>query len=230
MNFNYILEKISLSKLGTKPFKYLCIDNFLKKDDYQKILNKLPVDKNWETKKTKSKSRRRSWQSQTYTFNHKKLNFISELSSFLESDIFMNSLFKVFDINKKFPNGAAKTAWCRDYDAFSISPHKDQDSKIISFLLYLPKDNKNKQNGTQLLKPLKNTKNKGDNHLQWYDFKKIKDIEFVKNRFICWSVNSKSFHSVDVRFLRGDKNAYRDTVRGFYFQNKKNLPSLFRRY
>lgn len=228
MKFHYILDKIANSKLQKKPFKYLCVDNFLKDIDYKDIINKIPADKKWETKI--SQQRRRSWQSQTYTFNHKKHNLFSELSNFLESDIFTDKLLDLFDINKKLPSGIAKTVWCRDYDAFSISPHKDQDSKILSFLLYLPKDNKNRQNGTQLLKPLRNISNKGDTHLQWYDFRKIKDIEFVKNRFICWSVNSKSFHSVDVRFSKSEKNSYRDTLRGFYFHDKKNLPSLFTRY
>mgnify|MGYP005994192049 CR=1 FL=1 len=228
MKFDYIKKKILSSEIQKYPFKYLCVDNFLSKADYHEIVNNLPKDSKWETKE--SKNRRRSWQAQTYTFNHKLINLTSDLSNFLESETFINMLLKIFNIKKNISNGIAKTAWCRDYDAFSISPHKDLDSKILSFLIYLPKNNNNKQNGTQLLKPIKNIKNKGDNHLQWYDFKKIKDIDFVKNRFICWSVNSNSFHSVDVRFSRGDKDSYRDTIRGFYFRDKKNLPSLFTRY
>ena len=228
MKFDYILDKIATHKLEKKPFQYLCIDNFLKENDYKNIIKKIPRDEKWQTHKFKG--RRRSWQAQTYTFNHKKLDMISDLSFIFESNEFKKKLFEKFNIKKNYSKGILKTTWCRDYDAFSITPHRDQNSKILSFLFYLPKDNRHKHNGTQILKPLKNLDHKGDNHLQWYDFKKVKDIDFIKNRFICWSVNSKSYHSVDLRFSRGEKNAYRDTVRGFFFQNKEKLPVLFSRY
>ena len=101
---------------------------------------------------------------------------------------------------------------------------------MLSCLFYLANDNNNRGNGTQILKPIKNVKKFGDKHQRWYNFKKVGDIEFVKNRFVCWSVNDKSFHSVDVKIDLSSKTPFRDTVRAFFFKNKNKLPQLYTRY
>lgn len=229
--FEYIIKKIETSRLKINPFKHVYIDNFLKKNDYDELINNVPLDKNWDLSTKKNKAlRRKSWQLQTYSLNPKKIKIISELNKVFESKEFCNGLLRLFRIKANFKNGIFKTAWCRNYDGFTISPHKDQNDKILSCLFYLATDNSNKENGTQILKPIKNVKKFGDKHMRWYDFKKVDDIEFIKNRFVCWSVNDKSFHSVDVKIDLSSKHPYRDTVRAFYFKNKKKLPELYTRY
>lgn len=231
INFDKVIHKIKNTKLSKDPFLHLNVVNLFSEDEYEEILRSLPLDKDWEGI-TENNMRRRSWQNQVYSFNHNKTYLTKSISEFFESDIFIDTLEKKFSKNfTKYKSDAkVKTVWCRDYDGASITPHRDQNNKLLSFLFYLPKDNNNPQNGTQLLEPVNQTVfERGDNHLQWYDFKKITDITFIRNKFICWTVDENSFHSVDIRFKRGEQNAYRDTIRGFYFSDGK-LPKLFQRW
>ena len=227
--FQYLLEKIISSKIETYPFKYLCLDGFLKPKDYRLLIKEIPLDKKWNHVKNKKTIRRKSWQTQTYTINHKKFRLMNEFSCMIESREFSDALFKLFNINNKYPNGSFKTAWCRDYDGFAISPHQDQNDKILSCLFYLARNNQTPENGTQICTSLKKFK-KTNKHLRWLDFKKIKDIEYIKNRFVCWGVNSKSFHAVDIKIDLDSKYPFRDTVRGFYFKDKKKITQLYSRY
>jgi len=228
-HFQYLLEKINRAKIKTYPFEYLCLDNFLKPKDYKLLINEIPTDKKWSLVKNKNTFRRKSWQNQTYTINHKEYNLINEFSNLIESREFSDALFRLFNIKKKYINGTFKTAWCRDYDGFAIPPHQDQNDKIISCLFYLARNNRTPKNGTQICTSIKKYK-KTNRHLRWLDFKKVKDIDYIKNRFVCWGVNSKSFHSVDIKIDINSKYPFRDTVRGFYFKDRKKLPQLYSRY
>ena len=131
--FEYIIKNRNI-RLKINPFKHVYIDNFLKKNDYDELINNVPLDKNWDLSAKKSKALRRKKLSQTYSLNPKKIKIISELNKVFESKEFCNGLLRLFRIKGNFKNGIFKTAWCRNYDGFTISPHKDQNDKILSCL------------------------------------------------------------------------------------------------
>ena len=92
--FEYVIKKIEAHQLKTKPFKHIYIDNFLKKKDYNELIKNIPLDKDWKLSTKKKSLRRRSWQSQTYSINHKKYKIINEFSKVIESKEFSVALFK----------------------------------------------------------------------------------------------------------------------------------------
>ena len=53
-------------------------------------------------------------------------------------------------------------------------------TKYCHVYFYLATDNSNKENGTQILKPIKNVKKFGDKHMRWYDFKKLMIYSLLK--------------------------------------------------
>ena len=54
--FEYIIKKIETSRLKINPFKHVYIDNFLKKNDYDELINNVPLDKNWDLSAKKKQS------------------------------------------------------------------------------------------------------------------------------------------------------------------------------
>ena len=46
--FKYIIKKIETSRLKINPFKHVYIDNFLKKNDYDELINNVSLYKNWD--------------------------------------------------------------------------------------------------------------------------------------------------------------------------------------
>lgn len=226
MDFQFALDKLSDADVGIDPFPHLAVDRFFTDEDYAEILDQIPRDEEWYNFPD-PKSRRRRWQTQTYTFDFRSNDLLRQVSELFESDDVLEILREKFEYTTRHELGASKVVWCRDYDAFSISPHIDQEEKIFSFLFYLARDDENPQNGTQLLRAHVQNGAADRDHQQWYNFEKVRDIDFLPNRFVCWNVNARSYHSVDVRFRHDDEHPYRDTIRGFHFSDASRLPYLF---
>lgn len=233
MDFDSALDRINDAPMHDNPFLYLVVDPLFAEDEYAAILEAVPADEDWYNFPDPV-TRRRRWQTQTYTFDFRAVELFAQVSAFLESDALLDVLKSKFNYQGHHEDGVTKVVWCRDYDAFSIAPHIDQKEKVFSFLYYLARDGRNPQNGTQILRPRnilfplhEAMGTAQDDHRQWYDFEKVKDVAFIPNRFVCWNVNATSYHSVDVRFRHDDPHPYRDTIRGFHFSDRTRLPHLF---
>jgi len=77
-----------------------------------------------------------------------------------------------------------KAAICLDRPGYHIPPHKDASYKVMSFIIYLPKDESQKMLGTRLLKR------------EGAEFTHSKQLGFFPNIGIVFPVTGESWHEV----------------------------------
>jgi hypothetical protein len=127
----------------------------------------------------------------------------------------------------------------KDLPGYAIAPHRDVDSKIITFLYYLEPDEALAQWGTLLCRPkaglsLDDVESapplKG--HPKWRDwclFDVVKTARATPNTLLVFAPNYASYHAVNMDVPRGHLRRERTVIRGFIRagSNKKNFIDRF---
>lgn len=80
-----------------------------------------------------------------------------------------------------------KPCLMRDYPGYSIRPHPDSSTKVITTQYYLPSDESQSHMGTSFYL------RKGPGN-----YETVRKAEFLPNRAYCFAVGDKSFHGVEV--------------------------------
>lgn len=176
------LDKISETKISNKPFDHFVIDNFIEPKLFNKIYKN--IDKiNSLNVFTKSTGRFglnfNEWEAYEY---------LKELKENIFNESIRNILIKKFtnQINKKQPrslNSKWNATLTYDNSVYSISKHRDNNIKQVTFILYL----KGGLSGTVLHK----------NFISLFKSKSDKKIEFKENRLLCFSSFLNTWHSVE---------------------------------
>ena len=87
-----------------------------------------------------------------------------------------------------------------DKKNYSLGPHTDQPSKVVSVLIYLPKDHKQILTGTSIYMPKDPSKlNTELPHLHYLreDFYKVITMPYMPNSALCFIKTNNSFHGVE---------------------------------
>ena len=87
-----------------------------------------------------------------------------------------------------------------DKKNYSLGPHTDQPSKVVSVLIYLPKDHKQILTGTSIYMPKDPSKlNTELPHLHYLrdDFYKVITMPYMPNSAFCFIKTNNSFHGVE---------------------------------
>ena len=87
-----------------------------------------------------------------------------------------------------------------DKKNYALGPHTDKPSKVISFLIYLPKDFTQKETGTTIYMPKDpNLLNKELPHAHYphEQFHKVITMPFVPNSAFCFIKTNNSYHGVE---------------------------------
>ena len=87
-----------------------------------------------------------------------------------------------------------------DKKNYALGPHTDKLSKVISFLIYLPKDLSQIDTGTSIYMPKDPNKLNKDQPHQHYprdDFHKVISMPYVPNSAFCFIKTNNSFHGVE---------------------------------
>ena len=87
----------------------------------------------------------------------------------------------------------------KDFTKYSLGAHTDMLAKFVTFLFYLPSDDKLIRNGTSLYKPITNIE--GHSHFSDEDtkknFKMIKTCPFIPNAVLIFPRTNLTFHGVE---------------------------------
>ena len=97
-----------------------------------------------------------------------------------------------------------------DKKNYSLGPHTDKPSKAISVLIYLPKDDSQKEAGTSIYMPKDPNlldKKLPHKHYPHEHFHKITTMPFVPNSALCFIKTNNSYHGVE-ELERGDTNRW----------------------
>ena len=86
----------------------------------------------------------------------------------------------------------------QDYTTYSLGPHTDSPSKVISFLFYLPPDDSLAHLGTSIYVPKDgNFTCKGGPHHSFDRFDRIMTMPYVPNSLFAFVKTHNSFHGVE---------------------------------
>ena len=175
------------SVLITEPFQHIYIENFFGKEAYSELLYSLRNTQYTEIEKSRG--------TRGYP-----LRYTAPYPEFLNTSLldgsFKKSLLKKFGITDK--GYSEDLLLIRDLPGYSIPPHTDSVSKIITVLIYLAEDNSMEEEGTSIYIPKKEGFIcKDGRHYNFEDFTKVKTMPFRANSMFAFARTDNSFHGVE---------------------------------
>jgi hypothetical protein len=231
-----IIENIYKSEVIEQPFPHKFVTNVFPSDFYRELLQHIPEISSYKPINSTG-AVGSTYSNERFILNYTENNeinllnentkfFFKKLKEILFSEKLFNSVTSSFsktldshlldldDMQKKqinFPNLKFnfRSALIKDFTKYSLGAHTDSFSKFITFLFYIPFDDKLIKNGTSLYKPI----NKIDStqHFNYEqtknNFKKIKTCPFIPNSVLIFPRTSESFHGVEeINIIQQERN------------------------
>lgn len=215
---NHILGRLEAATVIRDPFPYAVIDGIFPDAYFRRLLDNfpdpdvfVPIDELGRVSKGAYKERS-VVELETDGFNRiptQLRGFWEDFGSVLSSDLFISSFIGKFAdaLEYRFrricANGVplqvrSDTLLVRDHTDYEIAPHTDAPHRLISFLFYMPEDDKLRAYGTSLYKPKDpNFTCWGDRHHTFEPFTKVGMIEFLPNRLFVFPKTERTFHGVE---------------------------------
>jgi hypothetical protein len=86
----------------------------------------------------------------------------------------------------------------QDYTTYSLGPHTDTPSKVLSFLFYLPADDSRPHLGTSMYVPKDPAFTcRGGPHHKFEPFRRVVTMPYVPNTLFAFLKTDNSFHGVE---------------------------------
>jgi len=199
----HIIKKIKDANITSFPYEHMVIDNIFPENLYKQLTeNFIPDDvlsclkdgnrvgngysdsryvlKLQSNMPYMEEKLRHVWQNFTKYLSYHFLHIILQKFNISGHDLFSDILY------------------VKDKQNYSLGPHTDRTSKVLTCLFYLPITDKYKNYGTSIYLPLnENFKCAGGPHHDFNQFKIHKTIEFLPNRLFCFKKSEVSFHGVE---------------------------------
>jgi len=189
LNF-FLLKKIKDVKIINQPYPHFIIDDFFPQETYLYILRNIPDESKY---KPFVKSRLIMELNKTSDINLKHITDILMSEEMKECllEKYKNTMSK--SIYQHGKTGYIRGSLIKDFKGYSIKPHTDIETKIITFLIYLPNDDSLCHIGTNIL--IKHDIINKFDLVDKFDF--VDKVEFLPNRLFCFLRTFNSWHSVD---------------------------------
>jgi hypothetical protein len=144
--------------------------------------------------------------------------FWNELASWLITQRFLTAVIDKFEpyVKERFGDELYKCDFendsliVRDLTNYSIGPHTDSPSRLLSMLFYCPQDEIHKHLGTSIYVPRDpGFRCKGGPHYPHQLFHKVQTMEYKPNSLFAFAKSDRSFHGVEPI---GDHDVLRDIL------------------
>lgn len=200
---NHVTKCIANADIITDPFSHIVIDNIFTEDLYKQLTQNIIPDNILATLQD-YKRVGNGYSDARYILKLKSnMPFLEETNRLIWqnfakyiSNHFIHLIlqkFKIYDDDL-----ISDLLYVKDGMNYSLGPHTDKPSKVLTCLFYLPTDNQYKNYGTSIYIPKDiNFICSGGPHYKRNDFHLYKTIEFLPNRLFCFLKSNKSFHGVE---------------------------------
>jgi len=209
---NYIVDKIKNATIYDYPFLHLIVDDIFPTDFYNLLLENKLSDLDLYNLKDINRV------GTGYSDSRKVLNLEPEMpqlknnyKEFYENFAkymhyhFQSLIMKKFKLSLRGTKG--DLLYTRDTKNYSLGPHTDKTSKLLTCLIYLPMDDKHSFIGTSVYTPkITNFKCKGGPHYKSSNFDLVKTINYIPNRMFCFLKTDNSFHGVEPVTVEVERN------------------------
>lgn len=205
------------------PYPHTSIQNIFPQKFYKQILKLIPKIDQY-THKPKYPGRSTYALENLNELDEKKKKFWNQIFEWLKSDDFAKLLLNKYSIKK---DGYSDFYLHKDLDDYEVKPHLDLRSKLVTYMFYLPRDEKLKEFGTNVLVPKPGIKIPNTTkHQNWEFFNIVKTVDYIPNSFFSFTPCENSYHAIKIKFSSNATKKERDTIRGFVFdKTEKDYPS-----
>lgn len=189
----YILieDRFHSATVHTDPFPHMYLENVL--PEYDDLVSRLPPD---EFYTEISKSRAVTGYPQRFTLEHPIDSILAGCMARLRDGELLKVLCRKFGISTHGLKD--ECLLIRDHAGYSIGPHTDSPAKVITVLLYLPKDESLVGAGTSIYTPKEaGFTCKGGPHYPSDQFNIVKTMPFKPNSAFAFLKTDNSFHGVE---------------------------------
>jgi len=212
-----LLDRFKDAPIKTDPFPHVVIQNLFPADYYEEILRQFPSDEQMiplsETGRTGNAYRERL----VTLFDEPGFNrltpeqrqFWAQLGGWLYNPEFINGIIKLFwpHVKTRVQEVSQLLGWARvrgdallvsDQTNYGIGPHTDAAHRLVTFLFYLPEDDRFRNFGTSIYTPKDPTFScPGGPHYPYDQFTHEKTIPFLPNSLLMFVRTTRSFHGVE---------------------------------
>lgn len=216
---HHVLERVADTRVETSPFPHIVVDDVFPADYYREVLAHFPPASQMQTIAEtgrvigegayNERSILRFSDEDFGRMSPDQRRFWNEFAAWMYSDSFINAFIETFQaalsdrldrIIAAEPQLLTRNDALLVHDAtnYAIGPHTDSPHRLISLLFYLPDDQRLKEFGTSLYRPLKRDMVCwGGNHYDFRGFERVKTIPFLPNRLVAFPKTAQCFHGVE---------------------------------
>jgi len=218
---SFLRYRIENAEIQRFPFPHFFIQPAFPEDFYKRLLENLPptsvltrigsdgTEDPVEEDASKGESRRFIADLAVLEEDEARRNagsFWTKLGEWMTGDAFRHLILRKFgaDIAEKFGEGSKlstdiDTRYIRDLSRYSIAPHTDSPSKLVSLLFYLPRDTSMQHLGTSIYVPRDPAlRCEGKARHRFDRFHRVATMPFVPNALLGFLKTDHSFHGVEV--------------------------------
>lgn len=217
---NHIAGRAAETPVESDPFTHICVENAMPADFYAEVLRRLPRDECYR-RLNESGRVQGNYSDARYCLMAKHLeeaplpeedrNFWREFFATFTDGEFASLWLRLFRddivhrLARDFPGEKApefrfkfETFLMRDYSSYSLGPHTDAISKVVSVLFYLPGDDSRPELGTSLYRTkVPGVEDKGGPHYPFKFFDKVKTLPYKPNTIVAFPKTRNCFHGVE---------------------------------
>lgn len=212
-----LIERLKNVKIVTDPFPHAVVENVFPDDYYEQIRRHFPADGQMiplsETGRTGNAYRERLvalFDEDGFSrLTAEQRDFWGHFGGWLYSKEFINGIIDLFlpHVQDRIDEVSRLLGWARvrgdallvsDQTNYGIGPHTDAAHRLVTFLFYLPEDDRFKDFGTSIYRPKDPQFScKGGPHYRYDLFEHEKKIPFLPNTLLMFARTSQSFHGVE---------------------------------
>jgi hypothetical protein len=197
---------LSRAPIIREPFQHIYVRDVFPKAYYAEMLRNLPSDEQY--------GEERQYPHRRFLDPINLGGFWSELYEWMGSSPYIDTLYRKFQEvrDERFPGQDLKIGYdirlSRDDPEYYLSPHTDMPSKFLSFLFYLPGDDRLKDVGTTIFRHKDpDYRHDGVTWLSFDDFEPVWTAPFMPNTCFAFARTDYSFHGVMPNTLGLVRNA-----------------------
>lgn len=210
----HFMDRLSAAELRTEPFPHFYCEQVFEPAFYQRLLQALPPDADYEMMAPPYESRLHI--ELTPTSAAKIGAFWTQFEAWLHSQSLMDAMtgkfagrladmgaFRAEQIRSNLcDDGALKvhgrSMLARDFANYAIGPHTDSPAKFVVGIFYLSKDDRMQRFGTSIYRP-KDDADRGwrTAHLPSEGFELVQTFPNRPNSLFCFMKTDNSFHGVE---------------------------------
>jgi hypothetical protein len=206
----HVQQRVNATDIEADPFPHIEIENIFSEELYQAMLaNRIADDCLFTLSELKRVDQHYPTSRQILELRNNLPILSSPTREFWQSTyVWLTGPFKEIMLTKfqpqilarfgEMPNLHAETLYTRDRTDYALGPHTDAPHKVLTFLIYLPKDNSDSNIGTSIYRPRNpDFTCQGGPRYDFDSFDRVKTAPYQPNTLFGFVKTSRSFHGVE---------------------------------